>query len=1027
VADINTSGVSGNVSAFEISTASDIVGPSSINGQFPLRGNLMSFSQATAGQLTVTKTGSPQNPKVGDTNVLLSSFRLQAGTQEDQSIRSISIYQAGSIERSQLLNLKLVQAGNVVATATGVDAQNRVNFNFTTPFAMQRGDSKTFEIRGDIGLQARVNTTIQFYLDQDSDLLSIGQTFGYGVRVINTDYDASVTPLTLSGAQLRVNFTGPGATDVARNRNDVALYTGTMSAQANLEVRKVNVTFASSTALGTLNSTYYTNIKLVNADTGQVLFGPADLPNGTATTASVDLQGPFSFTAGQSINFRITANLNSGITADSTIKVSLNALSSADVRNLDTGLNVPAGDIVPATALAGNTHIVRASALTVQLANSPSNQSYTRGTLQKDLIGIIFRATNAQSVQLRSLTLQTYIGPTSSNLCGAGSPVYFEKGVILGPGSIGCSLASSPTRETVYSRDRISLVQLIDQGTGQPIGDAKSVDNQGKLNFINLNLNIPAGSSKTVLARMDVSNNSVLSSDNLFIPYRISADLLEGSGYSSVVSANDSEGNTADVSGPTGSLNATVNPTTAITVIGTGSLSVSSINSDPAVQSQLIVGGANAIPVANFRFSAVNEDIKLTKLKVQIVDSANAPIPNNVQSVWLVDGSTVYGQGGKGATSGISLDSSGFAKFDGLDVVVPKDGDKTIQIRIDTKTVSGGATSGSNFRAILIADSEEDVEIEAQGTGSGNRLNGTSVSGIVGASGSLTTSPGSTNTVVNFSSASIAGAGTVTILANQLVNAEASIPVTCNPGNVTSTVSRTITANTGSSITVSNLCTGSTPTFVSVGATVQLTNIPVSTVAPLTVRGDLHKIYRSAPTLSRVPIGETGVTPTTGLKIFRFTVGADAKGTIGVKQVTFSVTGTNTASNLNLTNFQLFDVTGTQQLLAGSATVTGTFPGTATVRYAFTAADGLEVAAGTSRTLELRADVTGATPGASISVQALGGDSNINSAASAGLLPVNNFVWTDLSQSTRAGATDFNNGYLVKNLPTAQENRQNSF
>jgi len=176
VADIKDTGVSGNVSAFEISTASDIVGPSSINGQFPLRGNLMSFSQATSGQLTVTKTGSPQNPKVGDTNVLLSSFRLQAGTQEDQSIRSISIYQAGSIEKSQLLNLKLVQAGNVVATATGVDAQNRVNFNFTTPFAMQRGDSKTFEIRGDIGLQARVNTTIQFYLDQDSDLLSIGQT-----------------------------------------------------------------------------------------------------------------------------------------------------------------------------------------------------------------------------------------------------------------------------------------------------------------------------------------------------------------------------------------------------------------------------------------------------------------------------------------------------------------------------------------------------------------------------------------------------------------------------------------------------------------------------------------------------------------------------------------------------------------------------------------------------------------------------------------------------------------------------------
>jgi hypothetical protein len=893
-----------------------------------------------------------------------------------------------------------------------------------------------------------VNTTIHFYLDQQSDLLSIGQTFGYGVRIDNIDYDATnATVLTLSGAQLRVNFTGPGATDVPRNRNDVTLYTGTMSAQANLEVRKVNVTFVSSTALGTANSTYYTNIKLVNADTGQVLFGPADLPNGTATTASVNLQGPFSFTAGQSINFRITANLNSGIAANSTIKVNLNALPSADVRNLDTGLNVPSGDIVPATVLAGNTHTVRASALTVQLANSPSNQSYTRGTLQKDLIGIIFSATNAQAVQLRSLTLKTYIGPSTGPLCTAGNPVHFNSS----NNQVNCAGGSGFT--AVFAKDRIALVQLIDQGTGQPIGDAKSVGTDGTLNFINLNLNIPAGSSKTVLARMDISNNAILGSTNQFLSYRISAD-LEGSGtnYSSVVTANDSEGNTADVSGPTGSINGNTSPTTAITVIGAGSVSVIGVTSD--FPSQVVVGGANAVPVANFRFSAVSEDFKISKLKVRIVNDADADVPQNVQSVWLIDGANVYGQGGKGATSGVSLDTQGVAKFNGLDIVVPKDGDKSVTVRVDTKTIAGGADTGSRFRAILIANTADDEEIELQGVGSGDRLNGTSVSGIVGASGSLTAAASTSDTVVNFSSASITGAGTVTILANQLVNAQASIPITCDPDGpgplpaVSSTVSRTITANTGGNITVSSMC-GPAPATNSVaaGATIQLTNIPVSTVAPLTVRGNLHKIYRSVPTVTQVPLGGSNLVLTNGNRdIFRFSISADQAGAIAVKRLTFAVT---TSAGVTVTNFVIKDV-ATNSSIAHLTPTPATAAANATTNIAIDLGssatdDGFNISAGQTKEFVLEGQVSGVTTGSNISTRILGDATaflvvdvdpntpgNQNGAGAGTVTAVtadadgigpgttaSRFVWTDLSVSNRSGSpADFNNGFLVRQLPT---------
>jgi len=157
----------GDTNVFGIESASAVsAGGAAVTGNFPIRTNSTTLAGTSAGTLTVAKSGSLSNPKVGDREALVSSFQLSAST-EDAWVNQVTLTQGGSIANSALSNFKLKQSGTVVASASGVSSAGRVALVFSPAFKIDRGNNRTFELYVDV--DGRPADTISFYLEDTGD------------------------------------------------------------------------------------------------------------------------------------------------------------------------------------------------------------------------------------------------------------------------------------------------------------------------------------------------------------------------------------------------------------------------------------------------------------------------------------------------------------------------------------------------------------------------------------------------------------------------------------------------------------------------------------------------------------------------------------------------------------------------------------------------------------------------------------------------------------------------------------------
>ena len=93
--------------------------------------------------------------------------------------------------------------------------------------------------------------------------------------------------------------------------------------------------------------------------------------------------------------FKATADVDSTNTADGTIIIRLLAFESNDIKNLDNNTYVATGVIVPNGIIVGNTQTAKAPTIDLQLAASPTSQTYVQGVKGTDLTGFSLRAISA--------------------------------------------------------------------------------------------------------------------------------------------------------------------------------------------------------------------------------------------------------------------------------------------------------------------------------------------------------------------------------------------------------------------------------------------------------------------------------------------------------------------------------------------------------------------------------------------------------------------------------------------------------
>lgn len=256
--------------------------------------------------------------------------------------------------------------------------------------------------------------------------------------------------------------------------------------------------------------------------------------------------------------------------------------------------------------------------------------------------------------------------------------------------------------------------------------------------------------------------------------------------------------------------------------------------------------------------------------------------------------------------------------------------------------------------------------------------------------------------------------------------------VASKPGAATVTfngLSWNVPANTNKVLTVKLVVggvgigagsTGSALTTAITAFTATNTSSGVSALGTGTATGTAMYAYAAIPSISNVNLDSTILT--TGTKdIYKYSVTSNG-GTIGWKKVIFNVTraigGTDTLSNT-----ALYD-TATNTAVAGAFTYTGSInaDGGTSGTIVFVATNEQQISG--SKTYVLRTDIAGTVgAGDNINVNIAQPSTFVAPAAYATVAATtSSFTWTDTSIVSHDETTlDWNNAYLVKNLPTSTQ------
>ena len=715
----------------------------------PVNGNNFSVSGASSGTIDTAKVGSISNPTVGQKQAQLSEFKLTANT-EGTSIKRLTMINGGSLKPTDLVNPTLTTG---TMTWTGVSrADGYVIFDLGTGYSIAKGGNATFKVWGDVS--GKKDETVILYFENDSDLLAIGDQYGNGMAEgTNTlDTSAEATTLTLQGGALTLVFNGPNATTIGTQVSDATLLRYSMTAASNIEVKKSYFTLCEdSTGDGTFDNsapsaTLYkdiTDVKVWDEATNTVVLGPKDgvkFDDATDSTAcpssATGAQEAFTDTldlaAGKTYSYKVTADIDTSLGGDldsgDAVRVvlvdySVNAADVTVIKYAGTNTAVAKADIVPRANISGSTITLTSSALTLSLSGTPS-QTKIRGTKNVDAVGITFAAGQASALKVTTIKITGYASDETT-----GST--FDEGVDPSSNDSGVSVANA-----------VAAVELYESGTGVLVADSSKVTSNllgtattGTMTFSNLAWNIPAGTSRTLLIRTNLSNNTASGSGGDRYSFDIAA--------TTDVTALDSDSNTVNPSAASAGVNGTTSPTKILTVKNSGSMTLATAAS--SALKGAVYWGQVAAPISKFRLSATDEGQYIEKLTIAASVAGEATdAAANVRDVAL----TYKNKAGSLLTKTQSFGNGASVNFawastDADRPYVPQDSSLEVAVNANMKTKTEGATQlitapEAVFFSLDLVDKFNGSHTDgfrAVGDGSGTVLDGTStnINDVLGA------------------------------------------------------------------------------------------------------------------------------------------------------------------------------------------------------------------------------------------------------------------------------------------------------
>ncbi len=688
--------VAGNMNSSLSSYAGQVAGlnvvavntSASVSGSLPVMGAMHTINASlTLGtsQLATSSfdPNSAQTKEIGTTGYKFAGVRVTAGSAEQVRVWSIRWNQTGSAASGDLANVMVYVDGTAYPTEVSSDGKY-YSANFSGGILLDKGNSKDIYIQGDIVGGSASGRTVQFDLYRNTDIYVSGVTYGYGITptagttgsVTTASEFTTGTPffsgslVTVQGGSVTTiqKATSVAAQNVAVNVPNQVL--GGFTTDVKGEAISVQSTdFYFNYSAGVAASSYLlTNVSLVDQN-GAVVAGPVDAVNVGGVAQKVSFTDTITLPVGPK-TYTLKGKLPSGLTNGTTLVASTTPSTWSNVRGETSGNSITLTNGV----FTMNTMTVKAAALAVSVATTPSAQSIVAGG---------------------SITFANYQFDASQS----GEDVRFS------------TLPLKLTFGGAAVANTLSACQLWDGSTALNTGSnvvnpASTVSTGSDVTFtLDQQLVIAKGAVKTITLKCNVSSSAV--NGNTFNWGIQSSPSIAVTG---VTSSNDV---TETVSSSNGQ----------VMTVAAGALVVSTDTSSPSYA--LAAAGSTGNTVGVFKFRASNEGVNLSRLALKLTNAASSSPSDLVQvSVW--DGGTQVGTAV--FTGGNTVATSTFNTV----VALPKDADKTLTVKVDLAMV--GTSQPGTQGALIAVDVNNNDSTGTQGTGvaSGNTVNATCSTSVAG-------------------------------------------------------------------------------------------------------------------------------------------------------------------------------------------------------------------------------------------------------------------------------------------------------
>ncbi len=573
-------------------TEVNVKGDAIVSGTLPITGNKMSFNSAiTIGTATQslggTNPSATTSKRVGETDVVFAATDIKAAT-EDMQVEMITFNNVGTASTGDFGNLDLVVDGTVLATVAKMDSDNNVVFNLSSsPYSISKGDTKSFEVRGDI-LDGS-GRTIQLDHQKKTAIKIKGKTYGF---YVTPTYVASSEPywdnggsISISKGLLAVSKATLSSYNVAEdssNQEIGAFYMRATGEPIIITAMTMTMTTTSVAHVGLVDDiTFYD-------ENGGSVAGPVAPTSYSASAATAVLTFSDTFTVPTGLHkYIVKGDLDSNWTANETIKVEFDTITAkGETTNQTLTSSEKSGD----TSADGGTVTVKSADLNVSNSSSPAINSVAKGTTNYTFARFVLDATQSgEDVRVSRLLVKHTAGTAAKHSDIHNITLYDGDGTepLNSP-----QAAESTSGSTTVATSTIDLLE---------------------------SLIIPAGSSKVVTLKADIYGSATATTHRFGL-----------TGSTGVTSYGNTSGNaiTEDYTNGLGQL---------MTIVAGGTLRMANAGSNPAVG--LILADSTS-EVGVFTFEALYEDVEVQKLGFTFTGSNE----ENVATLQIWEGGQKIGE-----------------------------------------------------------------------------------------------------------------------------------------------------------------------------------------------------------------------------------------------------------------------------------------------------------------------------------------------------------------------------------------------